>query len=340
MRKYHIAVVGATGAVGTEMLKILEERDFPVESIRLFAHESEAGKKVIFKGTEFTVENIEEDKISGIDIVFFAAGPVSKTLAPVFAKKGAIVIDNGSSFRLDPSVPLVIPEINSEDVDWHRGIISNPNCATIIMCVPLKPIYDYAGVKRIIVSTYQAASGAGIKGIAELEEQIRCYVENQPIPEPKTFTYPIAFNAIPHIDVFMEQDYTKEEWKMYHETQKIFHDHELKITTTSVRIPVMRSHSESILLETRKKITPDEVRDLLAKAPGVKVCDDPSKNLYPMPIFTQGQDFIYVGRIRQDTSSDTGVWMWACGDQLRKGAATNAVQIGEVLIERGLLDKK
>ena len=340
MRKYHIAVVGATGAVGTEMLKILEERDFPIESIRLFAHESEAGKKVTFKGSEFTVEKVEEDKISGIDIAFFAAGPISKTLAPVFAKKGAVVIDNGSSFRLDPSVPLVIPEINPEDVDWHNGIISNPNCATIIMCVPMKPIYDYAGVTRIIVSTYQAASGAGIKGIAELDEQVRCYAENKPIPEPKAFTYPIAFNVIPHIDVFMEQDYTKEEWKMYHETRKIFHDPELKITTTAVRVPVMRSHSESILLETKKKITPEEVKDLLSKSPGVKVYDDPSKNIYPVPINTQGQDLIYVGRIRQDTSSENGILLWACGDQIRKGAATNAVQIGEVLIQRGLLDKK
>lgn len=340
MKKYHIAVVGATGAVGTEMLRILEERDFPVKSIRLFAHESEAGKKVKFKGSEFTVEKVEEDAIRGIDIAFFAAGSVSKTLAPVFARRGAVVIDNGSSFRLDPSVPLVIPEINPEDVDWHSGIISNPNCATIIMCVPLKPIYDYAGVKRIIVSTYQAASGAGVKGIVELDEQVRCYANNQPMPQPKAFTYPIAFNAIPHIDVFMEQDYTKEEWKMCHETQKIFHDPELKITTTSVRIPVMRSHAESILLETRKKITPEEVRNLLSKAPGIKVYDDPSKNLYPMPINTQGEDKIYVGRIRQDTSSETGIWLWACGDQIRKGAATNTIQIGEVLIQRGLLDKK
>lgn len=339
MKKYHIALVGATGAVGTEMLKILEERAFPIESIRLFAHESEAGKKVKFMGSEITVEKVEEDNIHGIDIAFFAAGPVSKTLAPVFAKKGAVVIDNGSSFRLDPSVPLVIPEINPEDVDWHSGIISNPNCATIILCVPLKPIYDYAGITRIVVSTYQAASGAGVKGIAELDEQVRCYAKNMPMPEPKAFIYPIAFNVIPHIDVFMEQDYTKEEWKMYHETRKIFHDPELRISSTTVRIPVMRSHCESILLETKKKITPDEVRELLSKAPGIKVYDDPAKNLYPMPITTQGEDTIYVGRIRQDTSSETGIWLWACGDQIRKGAATNAVQIGEVLIQRGLLDK-
>jgi len=339
MKKYHVAVVGATGAVGTEMLKILEERDFPIESLRLFAHESEAGKKVTFRGTEFTVEKVEEDNIKGIDIAFFAAGPVSKTLAPVFAKNGAVVIDNGSSFRLDPTVPLVVPEINPEDVDWHKGIVANPNCATIIMCVPLKPIYDYAGVERIIVSTYQAASGAGVKGIMELEEQVRCYAENKPIPEPKAFTYQIAFNAIPHIDVFMEQDYTKEEWKMYHETRKIFHDDNLKITTTTVRIPVMRSHCESVLIETKKRVTPDEVRELLSKAPGVKVFDDPSNNIYPTPIATQGQDIIYVGRIRQDTSSENGIWLWVCGDQIRKGAATNAIQIGEVLIERGLLDK-
>jgi len=339
MKKYHVAVVGATGAVGTEMLKILEERDFPIESLRLFAHESEAGKKVTFRGTEFTVEKVEEDNIKGIDIAFFAAGPVSKTLAPVFAKNGAVVIDNGSSFRLDPTVPLVVPEINPEDVDWHKGIVANPNCATIIMCVPLKPIYDYAGVERIIVSTYQAASGAGVKGIMELEEQVRCYAENKPIPEPKAFTYQIAFNAIPHIDVFMEQDYTKEEWKMYHETRKIFHDNNLKITTTTVRIPVMRSHCESVLIETKKRVTPDEVRELLSKAPGVKVFDDPSNNIYPTPIATQGQDIIYVGRIRQDTSSENGIWLWVCGDQIRKGAATNAIQIGEVLIERGLLDK-
>ena len=339
MKKYHVAVVGATGAVGTEMLKILEERDFPIESLRLFAHESEAGKKVTFRGTEFTVEKVEEDNIKGIDIAFFAAGPVSKTLAPVFAKNGAVVIDNGSSFRLDPTVPLVVPEINPEDVDWHKGIVANPNCATIIMCVPLKPIYDYAGVERIIVSTYQAASGAGVKGIMELEEQVRCYAENKPIPEPKAFTYQIAFNAIPHIDVFMEQDYTKEEWKMYHETRKIFHDNNLKITTTTVRIPVMRSHCESVLIETKKRETPDEVRELLSKAPGVKVFDDPSNNIYPTPIATQGQDIIYVGRIRKDTSSENGIWLWTCGDQIRKGAATNAIQIGEVLIERGLLDK-
>ncbi|HQE05981.1 MAG TPA: aspartate-semialdehyde dehydrogenase [Tepidanaerobacteraceae bacterium] len=340
MKKYHIAVVGATGAVGTEMLKILEERDFPIESIRLFAHESEAGKKITFKGSEFTVEKVDEDNIKGIDIAFFAAGPVSKVLAPVFVKNGAVVIDNGSSFRLDPSVPLVIPEINPEDVDWHSGIISNPNCATIILCVPLKPIYDYAGVTRIIVSTYQAASGAGVKGIAELDEQVRSYAKGEPMPEPKAFTCPIAFNAIPHIDVFMEQDYTKEEWKMYYETRKIFHDPDLRISSTTVRIPVMRSHCESILLETKKKITPDEVRDILSKAPGVKVYDDPSNNIYPTPLTTQGQDIIYVGRIRRDASSENGIWLWTCGDQIRKGAATNTIQIGEVLIERGLLDKK
>ncbi len=327
----NVAIVGATGAVGQEFLKILVERNFPVEELRLLATKRSAGKKILWQGREIEVQETTHDSFKGIDIALFAGGSSSTEFAPSAVKSGAVVIDNSSAYRLDPEVPLVVPEVNPEDVKWHKGIIANPNCSTIIMAVALKPIFDLAGIKRVVVSTYQAVSGAGREGIEELEDQVRNWVQGEEV-KSKTFPYQIAFNLIPRIDVFQEGDYTKEEWKMVKETQKIFHVDTMPITATTVRVPVLRSHSESINIETERSVGLDEVKAAFQKAPGVIVEDNPAEDRYPMPWFTSDTDEVYVGRIRKDFSIENGINLWVVGDQIRKGAATNTIQIAELLL--------
>lgn len=327
----NVAIVGATGAVGQEFLKILSERNFPVDELRLLATKRSAGKKIIWQGRELEVQETTHDSFKGIDIALFAGGSSSTEFAQSAVASGAVVIDNSSAFRLDPEVPLVVPEVNPEDVKGHKGIIANPNCSTIIMAVALKPIYDLVGIKRVVVSTYQAVSGAGREGIEELEEQVRNWTHGEEL-KSQTFPYQIAFNLIPRIDVFQEGDYTKEEWKMVKETRKIFHVPEMAITATTVRVPVLRSHAESINIETERSVDLDALKAALAKAPGVIVEDSPMEDRYPMPWFSADTDEVYVGRIRKDFSIENGVNLWVVGDQIRKGAATNAVQIAELLL--------
>ncbi|MDA8228272.1 MAG: aspartate-semialdehyde dehydrogenase [Desulfitobacterium hafniense] len=327
----NVAIVGATGAVGQEFLKILAERNFPVEELRLLATKRSAGKIISWQGTELEVQETTHDSFKGIDIALFAGGSSSTEFAHSAVKSGAVVIDNSSAFRLDPNVPLVVPEVNPGDVSWHKGIIANPNCSTIIMVVALKPIFDLAGIKRVVVSTYQAVSGAGREGIEELESQLKAWANGEDMVK-QVFPYQIAFNLVPRIDVFQEGDYTKEEWKMVKETRKIFNVPDMAITATTVRVPVLRSHSESINIETEKRVTVQEIRESLSKAPGVIVVDDPVGDSYPMPWFTSDTDEVYVGRIRKDFSIDNGFNIWVVGDQIRKGAATNAIQIAELLL--------
>ena len=334
MRQFNVAVVGATGAVGQEILKVLEERNFPVRELRPLATARSAGKEIYFRGEAYTVEETRPESFEGVEIALFAGGAASREFALAAKERGALVIDNSSAFRLEPDVPLVVPEVNPEDVKWHRGIIANPNCSTIIMAVPLKPIYDAAGVRRVIVSTYQAVSGAGAAAIKELEAQTKAILNGEEYP-PQVFPYQIAFNLIPHIDVFQELGYTKEEWKMVKETRKIFHDDSLAITATTVRVPVIRCHSESVNIETREKLTAEEAREILARAPGVVVVDDPAAKKYPMPIQACNKDEVFVGRLRNDNSLEKGLNLWVVADQLRKGAATNAVQIAELAIKYG-----
>ena len=331
--KYNVAVMGATGAVGTCILDILAERDFPINNLKLLASARSAGKKITFKGKEYTVEELTADSFKGVEIVLSSAGAGrSAEFAPYAVKAGAVVIDNTSQFRMDHDVPLVVPEVNPQDIKKHKGIIANPNCSTIQMLVALAPIHKVAGIKKIVVSTYQAVSGAGQTAIEELKNQIQNWEPGKRFKAEK-FQYQIAANLIPHIDVFMENGYTKEEMKMVNETRKILHDDDIRVCPTCVRVPVFSAHSESISIETEKKITPQEVRDLLSKAPGIEVVDDPSNNIYPMPLDAEGKDATYVGRIREDLSVDNGIAMWVVSDNLRKGAALNAVQIAEELIK-------
>ncbi len=332
MKRFNVAIVGATGAVGQELLKILLERDFPVADLKMLATERSAGKKIDFKGKEYIVEATTAEAFEGVDIALFAGGSASKDFAREAAKRGAVVVDNSSAFRMDPEVPLVVPEVNPEDVKLHKGIIANPNCSTIIMVVALKPIHDAAKIKRVVVSTYQAVSGAGKEAIDELAAQVKALSEGKEVT-PEVFAYQIAFNLIPHIDVFDDMDYTKEEWKMVKETKKIMHDDNIEITATTVRVPVFRSHSESVNIETEKKLTAAEARKLLASAPGVIVQDNVEKKEYPMPLFTSDKDEVFVGRIREDNSIANGLNLWVVADQLRKGAATNAVQIAELVVK-------
>jgi aspartate-semialdehyde dehydrogenase len=327
----NVAIVGATGAVGQEFLKILAERGFPVNQLRLLATKRSAGKKISWQGREIEVQETTYESFKGIDIALFAGGSASTEYAQAAVESGAVVIDNSSAFRMDPNVPLIVPEVNPEDVKWHKGIIANPNCSTIILVVALKPILDLAGIKRVVVSTYQAVSGAGREGIEELESQIRAWTKGEELKN-QVFPYQIAFNLVPRIDVFGEGDYTKEEWKMVKETQKIFHRPEMAVTATTVRVPVMRSHSESVNIETERKVSIPEIRKVLDKAPGLIVVDDSSKDLYPMPLFAADTDDVYVGRIREDFSIEKGINLWVVGDQIRKGAATNAVQIAELIL--------
>ena len=331
--KYIVAVVGATGAVGNEMIATLEQRNFPVEKLRLFASERSEGKTLEFQGNEIPVENLNESSFKGIDIALFSAGAErSKIWAPVAAKSGCVVVDNSSQWRMDPEVPLVVPEVNSHDLKWHKGIIANPNCSTIQMVVVLKPIHDAAKIKRVVVTTFQSVSGTGKKAMDELLQQTTDILN---FKEAKCNVYPhqIAFNVLPHIDKFLENGYTKEEMKMVNETIKIMGDNSIRLTATTVRVPVFRCHSESLNIETEKKITANEVRAVLSKAPGIVVFDAPEKNIYPLPVDVVGKDETYVGRIREDESIENGINMWIVADNLRKGAALNAVQIAEKLIE-------
>ena len=335
MKKINLAVVGATGAVGQELLNILRERKFPVGGLKLLATKRSAGTKVNWEGRDYTVEVTGNEAFEGVDIALFAGGSASKEYAREAAKRGAVVVDNSSAFRMETDVPLVVPEVNPEDVKQHKGIIANPNCSTIIMVVPLKVIHDAARIKRVVVSTYQAVSGAGKEAIEELAAQVKMFAEGQQEINPEVFPYQIAFNLIPHIDVFSDMDYTKEEWKMINETKKIMHDDSIEITATTVRVPVFRSHSESVNIETERRITPAEAKEILSKAPGIIVQDDPGKREYPMPLYTSNRDEVFVGRIREDNSIANGLNMWVVSDQLRKGAATNAVQIADLVVKYG-----
>jgi aspartate-semialdehyde dehydrogenase len=330
--KYIVAVAGATGAVGNAMIEILEERNFPVERLVLLASERSEGTTLSFRGKETNVNVLDKDSFNGVDIALFSAG-ASRSLefAPIAAKSGAVVIDNSSAFRMAHDVPLVVPEVNPHAIKRHKGIIANPNCSTIQMVVALKPLHDAVRIKRIVVTTFQSTSGTGKKAMDELLEQTKALINFQEVI-CKVYPHQIAFNCLPHIDVFLDNGYTKEEMKMINETRKIMEDDSIKITATTVRVPVFRGHSESVNIETEKKLTPNEARAILSSAPGVIVYDDPSRNIYPLAIDASGKDEVYVGRIRQDESISNGLNLWIVSDNLRKGAALNAIQIAEYMI--------
>jgi aspartate-semialdehyde dehydrogenase len=335
---YQVAIVGATGAVGVEFLRCLEQRRFPMESLRLLASARSRGKKMAFDTREIDVEELTENSFRDVDIAFFSAGgSISKQFGPIAAKAGAVVVDNSSAFRMDAKVPLVIPEINPDALSEHKGIIANPNCSTIIAITPLWPIHVKNRIRRLIAATYQAASGAGAAAMEELTESTRAYLENRTY-QNTVLPHPYAFNLFSHnTRIDPATGYNEEEVKMFRETRKIFNDAEIRVSATCIRVPVLRAHSEALTIECERPITPAEVRALLCAAPGLKVVDDPERNYFPMPKDASGQDSILVGRIRQDTSDPSGksIAMFVAGDQLLKGAALNAVQIAEVLVERG-----
>lgn len=343
MKKYNVAILGATGAVGQEFLDLIAERNFPFKELKLLASERSAGKQIKLAGETYTVEEATPDSFKDVQIALFAGGSASKVFAPEAVKRGAVVIDNSSTYRMDPNVPLVVPEVNPEAIKQHKGIIANPNCSTIIMVMALKPLFDAVKIKRIVVSTYQAVSGAGKEAIDELTDQVRAVLGNEPVEArilpgaalPKH--YQIAFNLLPQIDVFVEDGYTKEEMKMVHETHKILGDKNIGITATTIRVPVYRSHSESINIELEQPLSAQKARDLLAAFPGVIVQDNPAEMIYPMPLATSGRDEVFVGRIREDKSVPNGLNLWVVGDQIRKGAALNALQIAEYMIQHNLI---
>ena len=338
-KKYNVAVIGV-GAVGIEMLRVLRQRNFPIAELRVFAR---SARDIEVDGQKYAVQAISPEGFEGTDIALFAGTEGEKGAAVTYAqeaiKRGAVVIDNGADFRMDPKVPLVVPEVNAQDVKRHKGIIANPNCSTIQMVVALWPIYQEAGIKRVIVTTLQAASGAGRGAVEQLKEEnkliansgysnVHVKVENKSLPQQ------VAYNVFPHIGSFSECDYTNEEWKLVKETHKIMHDDKIKISATTVRVPVRTGHSESVYIETKKPIAPDKARSILAKAPGVIVIDQPKVNLYPQPKDVEGKDEVFVGRVRIDPFIKNGLWLWVVADNLRKGAATNAIQIAEVLIKK------
>ena len=337
MKRYNLVILGATGAVGHEFRKILLQRNFPINTIR-FLGSSSVGKVIDFADQKVEVEPVKDDSFQGCDIGLFSAGAtISREVAKGAAKSGCVVVDNSSAWRMEKDVPLVVPEVNPDDVKWHSGIIANPNCSTIQMVVPLKPIHDHARIKRVVVSTYQAVSGTGLSAIEECRIQSRDILEEREPSQVEVYPHQIAFNALPHIDVFLENDYTKEEMKMVNETQKIMGDDSIKVTATTVRIPVFYGHSESINIETEKKISADEVRELLRAMSGVTVIDNPAENQYPLATDAAGKDDIFVGRIREDESIPNGINMWVVSDNIRKGAALNTIQIAELLIEKGMI---
>jgi aspartate-semialdehyde dehydrogenase len=332
-----VAVAGATGAVGNLMVKVLEERAFPVSDIKLLASVRSIGKTIPFRGADIAVEELTEESFEGVDLALFSAGSsISKKFAPIAVRAGTVVIDNSSAWRMDPQVPLVVPEVNPEAALKHSGIIANPNCSTIQMVVALKPIYDEVGIKRIVVTTFQAVSGTGKRAIEELRLQLEAIAQGREVVR-QIYPQQIAFNCFPHIGPFLDNGFCEEEMKMVNETQKIFDDPQIRVCATTVRIPVVYSHSESINIETERPITPEQVRKLLETAPGVKVLDDPPNGVYPVPLIAAGTDDTFVGRIRADFSVENGLAMWVVADNIRKGAATNAVQIAEILLSRGRL---
>jgi len=334
---FRVAVVGATGAVGGTMLRVLEERGFPVTELRALASARSTGRQLDYLGKPVYVETLTDDAFDGVDIALFSAGgDRSRTYAPAAVEAGAVVIDNSSAFRMDPTVPLVVPEVNEHDLEGHHGIIANPNCVAAPLVVALKPIADAAGLERVIVSSYQSVSGTGTAAVAELLAESRGYLSGNE-PEPSVYPHPIAFNVLPHIDVFDESGYTGEERKVAAETRKMLGLPDLPVTATCVRVPVVQAHSESINIETSEKISAQYVRELLMAAPGVVLVDDPAHNRYPLPRDATGHDEVFVGRIREDTSHPRGIALWLVSDNLRKGAATNAVQIAESLVTRGWL---
>lgn len=336
MKQYKVAILGATGAVGCEMMKILAERDFPVAELHLLASERSVGQLLPWKGQDIAVELACDEAFKGMDIVLGAAeNDIAKRFAPAIVRSGAVFVDNSSAFRMDPDVPLVIPEINPEDAGKHKGIIANPNCTTIQMVVALKAIEQLSHIKTVHVSTYQAASGAGAAAMDELYTQYRQVLAGEPVTVEK-FAYQLAFNLIPQIDVFTENGYTKEEMKMYNETRKIMHS-DVKVSATCVRVPALRSHSESIWVETERPISVEEAREAFSKGEGLVLMDNPAEKEYPMPLFLAGKDPVYVGRIRKDLTNDCGLTFWIVGDQIKKGAALNAVQIAEWLIKENAL---
>ena len=330
---YHVAVVGATGAVGTEMLSVLEERKFPVDEVRPLASSKSAGGAVSFGGDDVKVKLLTRDSFQGIDVALFSAGAgVSKEYASAAVKAGAVVIDNSSAWRMDPDVPLVVPEVNPRDLKTHQGIIANPNCSTIQMVVVLKPLHDHAAITRVVVSTYQSVSGTGKEAMDELAEQCRQLLSFGDV-KPAVYPHQIAFNCLPHIDEFVASGYTREEMKMVNETRKILGDRSIGISATTVRVPVFVGHAESVNVETKEKLSVEEARALLSTAPGVQLYDDPSRGLYPLQVHAAGHDAVFVGRIREDETIPNGLNLWVVADNLRKGAALNAVQIAEELVK-------
>ncbi|WP_027370461.1 aspartate-semialdehyde dehydrogenase [Desulfovermiculus halophilus] len=332
-----VAVAGATGAVGREMLKILQERQFPAREVRALASSRSAGARVPFGDDELMVQELTEDSFADVDLALFSAGgDTSKTFAPIAAEAGCVVVDNSSAWRMDPEVPLVVPEVNPQALKEHKNIIANPNCSTIQMVVVLKPIHDTVGITRVVVSTYQAVSGSGQKAVEELQNQVRALFNMQD-PACEVYPHQIAFNCLPHIDAFLDNEYTKEEMKMINETAKILGDERVRVTATTVRVPVFYGHSESVNIETAKKLSSKEARGLLSQAPGIRVLDNPRENIYPLPVDAAGTDETFVGRIREDPTVANGLNLWIVADNIRKGAALNTVQIGEELIRQDLL---
>ena len=331
MEGKRVALVGATGAVGREMMKILEERKFPLAELVLVASSRSAGKLIKFAGEELEVHDLDRFSFSGVDIVLSSPGAsISRQYVPRAVEEGAVVVDNTSAFRMDPDVPLVVPEVNPEKIKEHRGIIANPNCSTIQLVAALKPLHDAARIKRVVVSTYQAVSGAGTKAVAELESQTKAFLNGESF-EPAAFPHRIAFNMIPQIDVFLDNGYTKEEMKMVEETKKIIGDASIRVSATAVRVPVFRGHSESVNLEFERPLSAGEAARILSGAPGIRVVDSPADALYPMPVDCEGRDEVFVGRLRGDDSVENGLNMWIVSDNLRKGAALNTIQIAEKL---------
>lgn len=332
---YNVAIVGATGAVGQEMIQILEERNFPVGGLRLLASERSLGREIEFKGKKLKVEKLDDNSFKGIAIALFSAGASrSREFASIAVDAGAVVVDNSSAFRMEPDIPLVVPEINAHRVSDYkkRGIIANPNCTTAVTVMALKPLHDIGRIKRVVAASYQAVSGAGAQAIEELRLQTLAWSEGKPI-EYRTFPHQIAFNLLPHIDAFLENGYTKEEMKLHNETRKILEDNTIQVTATTVRVPVFRAHSVAVNIETERKITPQEARKAISNFPGVRVVDEPQNAKYPMPIDAAGKDHCLVGRIREDYTVPAGLSFWVSGDQLRKGAALNAIQVAEVLVK-------
>ncbi|RLE13403.1 aspartate-semialdehyde dehydrogenase [Candidatus Aerophobetes bacterium] len=334
---YNLAVVGATGAVGKEMFRILDQRNFPIKNLRAFASEKSKGKKLDFKGEKIKVENLASSSFKNIDIALFSAGAsISRQFSPLFAREKAVVIDNSSAFRMDEDVPLIVPEVNPHAVEKHKGIIANPNCSTIQLVVAVNPLHKKARIKRMVISTFQSVSGTGKEAIGELKKQTENYLKGKTLTR-EVYPHQIAFNLIPHIGSFLPSGYTEEEMKLVNETRKIMGDPSIAVTATCVRVPVFVSHSETVTLETEKVLSVEEVREILSNSPGVIVEDEPENNIYPLPINAQGKDEVFVGRIRKDESAPNSINMWIVADNLRKGAALNTIQIAELLVEKGLV---